>query len=104
MFSLQDPYQSRDYPRYCARPLRQRRQISAFAGLTDGYFNAAYGLGLANGETYVLKVAPPADVRVLRYEHSIMQAKVEALHMVRAHTSMPVPAVVCADEIAKLNR
>jgi aminoglycoside phosphotransferase (APT) family kinase protein len=72
-------------------------QIAHFRELTDGYFNAAYRIELSGGDAYVLKVAPPASVRVLRYERDIMRAEVEALRLVRAHTSVPAPSVISYD-------
>ena len=45
----------------------------------------------------MLKVAPPASLPVLRYEHDIMTAEVETIRLVRAHTSMPAPEVLCHD-------
>jgi aminoglycoside phosphotransferase (APT) family kinase protein len=65
--------------------------------LTDGYYNAAYRLDLADGLRCVLKVAPPAAVPVLRYEQDIMTAEVETIRLVRAHTTMPVPEILCHD-------
>ncbi len=65
--------------------------------LTDGFFNAAYRLDLTNGFRYVLKAAPPASIRVLRYEQDIMAAEVEAIRLVRANTSMPAPKIYCYD-------
>ena len=70
--------------------------------LTDGYFNAAYKLELADGLVCVLKIAPPADVRVLRYERDIMKTEVEVLRLARAHTDMPVPRVLFYDDSQRL--
>jgi aminoglycoside phosphotransferase (APT) family kinase protein len=67
--------------------------VRTFQELTDGYFNAAYLIELADDRRCVLKVAPPAAVRVLRYEHDIMHAEVEVMRLVRAHTTMPVPEI-----------
>lgn len=61
--------------------------------LTDGYFNAAYLLELSDDRRRVLKIAPPAQVAVLRYERDIMPAEVAALELVRERTNVPVPAV-----------
>jgi aminoglycoside phosphotransferase (APT) family kinase protein len=65
--------------------------------LTDGFYNAAHWIALADGLRCVLKVAPPASVRVLRYEHDIMTAEVETIRLVRARTSLPAPEVLCHD-------
>ncbi|OAH12951.1 phosphotransferase family protein [Streptomyces jeddahensis] len=42
------------------------------AELTDGWFNAAYRVLLDDGRPAIVKLAPPADVPVLRYERGIM--------------------------------
>jgi len=61
-----------------------------------GEFSALYVVKLAEKEV-VLKVAPKDTVRVLRYEKHAMQTEVEALRVVRANTSVPVPAVLFYD-------
>ncbi len=68
-----------------------------FSELTDGYFNAAYLLELADGPKYVLKAAPPDDIRVLRYEKGIMQAEVETIRLVRQNTQVPAPEIFAHD-------
>lgn len=60
---------------------------------TEGWFNAVYELGLDDGRTFVLKVAPPAGVAVQRYERDIITSEVDALRLVAARTKAPVPAV-----------
>lgn len=74
-------------------------QISmrSFSELTEGFFNAAYTIELSDGHVCVLKVAPPASVRVLRYEQQIMSAEVEVMRLVRQSTTMPVPAIYAFD-------
>ena len=67
--------------------------IAACDELTDGFFNAAYALTLADGLRCVLKVAPPDHVPVLRYERDILAAEVGALRLLRARTTIPVPEV-----------
>ena len=46
----------------------------------------------------MLKVAPPPDVRVLRYEHGILHSEVQMLRLVREHTNVPVPAIYYHDD------
>jgi aminoglycoside phosphotransferase (APT) family kinase protein len=77
-------------------------RLTDFHELTEGFYNAAYFLGLEDGRRCVLKVAPPADVRVLRYERELLSAEVEALRCVRAETNMPVPTVLCHDASLEL--
>jgi aminoglycoside phosphotransferase (APT) family kinase protein len=71
--------------------------IRRYADLRDGYFNAAYQIDLMDGRRVVLKVAPPADVRVLRYEQGIMGAEVAMLQQVAEHTNVPAPTVYYYD-------
>lgn len=77
-------------------------RLAGWTELTDGYYNAAYALQLADGLRCVIKIAPPAAVRVLRYERNIMAAEVEALRLVREHTAMPVPEVLCHDRARRI--
>jgi aminoglycoside phosphotransferase (APT) family kinase protein len=85
-----------------ARVFGSRGRVAEFHELTDGYFNAAYYIELEDGLRSVLKVAPPATVRVLRYERDIMAAEVEALRLVAAQTEMPVPEVYAYDHAHEL--
>ncbi len=81
---------SRRYFGSLARPVQ-------FEELTDGFFNAAYRMQMADGLCCVLKVAPPDGLRVLRYERDILRAEVEALRLVQARTSLPAPDVLAYD-------
>ena len=67
--------------------------ITAFDECTEGWFNAVYRLGLDDGRSVVLKVAPPPAVRVLRYEADIIRTEVDAMRLVGERTAVPVPAV-----------
>jgi fructosamine-3-kinase len=69
-------------------------KIERYTELTDGFYNAAYLIELADGHKSVLKAAPPDHVRVLRYEKNIMRAEVDVLRLVRARTEVPVPEVI----------
>src|SRR5436189_510305 len=68
----------------------------------EGWFNAVYRISVSDGTNCVLKVAPPPEVRVLRYEHDIITTEVEALGLVRERTSVPVPAVLVFDDSCEL--
>lgn len=71
--------------------------IRHYRELRDGYFNAAYQITLQDGRRLVLKVAPPPDVTVLRYERHIMATEVEVLRRVASLGSVPVPTVYFYD-------
>jgi aminoglycoside phosphotransferase (APT) family kinase protein len=70
--------------------------------LHEGFFNASFLLEADNGQQYVLKVAPPPDVKVMQYEKDIMRAEVESMRLVRARTSVPVPEILCYDTSCRL--
>jgi aminoglycoside phosphotransferase (APT) family kinase protein len=74
-----------------------RASLQAFSELTDGYFNAAYLLELENGSKCVLKVAPPDNVPVMRYEKGILQTEVETIRLVHQHTQVPAPEIYSHD-------
>lgn len=80
-----------------ARHFGTQCRVVHFEELTDGYFNACYRIGLADGLHCVLKVAPPEGVRVLRYERDILRAEVETLRLVGERTTLPVPRVLAFD-------
>jgi aminoglycoside phosphotransferase (APT) family kinase protein len=66
--------------------------------LTDGCFNTAYMLTLTNGLKTVLKVSPPKDVVVMRYEKSIMETEVNVLNKVKSLGDIPIPKVFYYDQ------
>jgi aminoglycoside phosphotransferase (APT) family kinase protein len=70
--------------------------------LGHGWFNVAYELRLRDGSHVVLKIAPPPGVEVMTYEHGMMATEIAALHLIREHTRVPVPAVEFADESCEL--
>ncbi len=72
--------------------------IRSYDDLRDGYFNAAYQIELVDRRRAILKVAPPPDLRVLRYERDILRSEVEMLRLVAAQTSVPVPEVYAFDD------
>ncbi|MHA6532386.1 phosphotransferase family protein [Paenibacillus sp. BAC0078] len=70
--------------------------------LTGGFFNTAYDIEMNNGQHVILKVAPAAETETLSYEKNIMYAEVEALRMVQAAGTVPVPAVYSFDDSCEL--
>lgn len=66
--------------------------------LKDGYFNTAYLVTLMENQKVVLKVSPPKDVTVMRYEKNIMTNEVHVLNKIYASGDVPVPKVLCYDQ------
>ena len=62
--------------------------------LTEGTFNTAYALHLADGRQVVLKVAPPPDVPVLTYERHLLRTEALCLRTFARRTTVPVPQLL----------
>lgn len=77
--------------------LHEHGALRGVRELTDGWFNTAYALELADGQRFVMKLAPADTVRVMRYERDIMRSEVEVMRTVRASTTVPVPRIVAYD-------
>lgn len=65
--------------------------------LGHGWFNVAYRIDLRDATPVVLKIAPPAGVRVMTYEHDMMANEVAALALVTEHTDVAVPTLLYSD-------
>ena len=51
-----------------------------------------------SGHSAILKVAPPADVKILSYEKDIMSTEVEVMRKVAEQTRVPVPKIYSYDK------
>jgi aminoglycoside phosphotransferase (APT) family kinase protein len=71
-------------------------EIVAHEEFTDGYFNAAHGVRLADGRDVVLKVAPAPGLKLLRYEADLMRTEIEFFERA-AEVGFPLPKVWYAD-------
>lgn len=70
--------------------------VVATTEFTDGYFNAAHGVRLADGRELVLKVAPPAGLTLLRYEVELMRTEIHFFENA-GRVGVPLPALRYAD-------
>jgi aminoglycoside phosphotransferase (APT) family kinase protein len=69
--------------------------VSSATELSGGGFAAVWRAGLADGRDLVVKVGPPADARLLRYEHGLIAAEAMYFRTVRAGApEVPVPEVL----------
>jgi hypothetical protein len=87
-----------------ARRSFPERSLVTLTECTDGWFNAVHRLGFDDGSNAILKIAPPPDVRVLRYEHDIITTEVETLRLPGERTDLPVPEVLAWDRAARSSR
>ena len=64
------------------------------AELTDGWFNTAYRVVLDDGRAAVVKLAPPADTPVLRYERGIMATEAMVYRRIAGLPGVPAPELL----------
>ena len=74
----------------------------AIVEMKDGWFNASYRVGLADGRDVILKIAPPAGSEVLTYESNIMTTEVASMRLVRRNPAIPVPEIYFFDDVRDL--
>ena len=98
MQALTKNHQGEDMLRTMTERAFGKDAYSSHKELTEGYFNAAYLVTLADGREVILKIAPPKDVRVMRYEKGIMHAEIEAMQRVESAEGIPAPKVLYVDE------
>ena len=70
--------------------------------LADGWFNAAYDVGLADGRRAILKIAPPPGAPVMTYERELMATEVATMRLVKSNPAIPVPTVLFHDDTRTL--
>ena len=70
--------------------------------LTQGWFNVAYKVMLADGRNVVLKIAPSSATDVMTYERRLMRNELATMEIVRRHSNLPIPAVEYADTTREL--
>lgn len=80
----------------------KNRVITSIEELLDGTYNSSYLVVLQDGSKYVLKIAPPPDIRVLRYENSILEAEASTLRLIRNLASVPVPEPIVYDDTCEI--
>ena len=65
--------------------------------LGNGEFNAAYKVTCDSGVTSVLKIAPPADAKVLSYEKNMMESEVFWYSQMHEKTDILCPEIYASD-------
>ncbi|GAB6090236.1 phosphotransferase family protein [Spirochaeta dissipatitropha] len=60
--------------------------------LTDGWANTIYRIKVEDGRTCVLKISPPSDCPVMRYEKDLIYTETAVLELLAKHR-IPVPEV-----------
>jgi len=65
--------------------------------LKGGFFNTSYLLTLQDNRKIVLKISPPKDVRVMKYEKDILANEVYVLNRISKDLDIPVPKVLHYD-------
>lgn len=75
----------------------EKSAVKEIKELKDGCFNTAYLLTLRENQKIVLKVSPPKNVIVMRYEKNIMANEVHVLNKIYSSGVIPVPKVMFYD-------
>lgn len=87
-----DPDQVR---RYVAASLGPAARVTGAGPLSGGGFAAVWWVTLADGRAVVLKVGPPPQVPLLRYERDMIGAEARYLRLVAARApGVPVPPLL----------
>jgi aminoglycoside phosphotransferase (APT) family kinase protein len=73
-----------------------RARVTELVELTEGTYNAAYRVRLADGQVFVLKVAPPPGMDLLTHEVDLMRTEARFFEQAR-EAGAPVPAIAFAD-------
>ncbi|MGW4467368.1 phosphotransferase family protein [Micromonospora sp. NPDC004704] len=71
-------------------------RIERWHELTEGHYNVAYAIRLADGADLILKIAPPPALKLLSHEVDLMRTEVEFFRRAGA-AGVAVPEVVFAD-------
>lgn len=85
-----------DIARLVRQGLGDEAVVVGHQEFTDGFFNAAHGVHLADGRDVVLKVAPPAGLKMLTYEVDLMHTEIEFFRRA-AVAGVPLPRMWHAD-------
>src|SRR5215510_4137706 len=88
--SIKPQLTAEEIERLVRRGLGPHVDVVETVEFTDGYFNAAYGLRLRDGRDLVLKVAPPRELKLLRYEFDLMRTEVHFYERAGA-AGVPLP-------------
>ncbi|WP_405150812.1 phosphotransferase [Sphaerisporangium sp. NBC_01403] len=67
--------------------------VASAEELTDGFANAVWRLSLGDGRQVVLKVAPPPDLELLRYERDLLRTEALVYHLATP-TGLPLPRLL----------
>ncbi|MDO4326659.1 MAG: phosphotransferase [bacterium] len=97
MESLTKNHQSKERLAAIVKACFPDTALDTYRELKEGYFNAAYDVLLQNGQTLILKIAPPKHVPIMSYEKNIMFSEVEAMRMVSAYSDIPSPKIYAYD-------
>lgn len=85
-----------DIARLIQDGLGEQAVVAGHEEFTDGFFNAAHAVRLADGREVVLKVAPDAGLTMLTYEVDLMHTEIEFFRRA-AGAGVPLPRMWHAD-------
>ncbi|MCR4896614.1 MAG: aminoglycoside phosphotransferase family protein [Lachnospiraceae bacterium] len=72
-------------------------KVRSCVPLGDGEFNAVFRVACEDGREYALKIAPPADAKVLGYEKNMMASEVYWYGLMKEKTHILCPELYASD-------
>ena len=72
-------------------------QINSITELSEGFFNVAYLINLAENEEVILKIAPRPGSLIMTNEKNIMFSEVHSMQMVAEKSNIPVAKILYYD-------
>lgn len=72
-------------------------EVTDISPLGDGEFNAAYKVTCTDGKEYALKIAPPADAKVVNHEKNMMASEIFWYKKMKENTDIICPDIYASD-------
>ncbi len=86
-----------DIERIMRKVFGSKTRVVSVKENNEGWFNALYAVSLQGLPDVFLKVAPPPELPVLRYEKGLLATEVEVLKIFEKNPEIPSPSVFFAD-------
>jgi len=71
--------------------------VTEFKEISDGWYNSVFSAMDKNGKKYVIKIAPPKDIKVLSYEKNLMAQELEFYKLLNQHTTVKTAKILFSD-------
>jgi len=93
---LKHPISAASIRRIVTRQLGADAKVARATTIRGGLFNTSYKIRLGDGQTVVLRIAPPRDKPLLICEAGLLQREIQFMHGLEKY-HLPMPRLLCAD-------